>query len=286
MRRAALIRGLMTDDEWAYFEPFLIHRGSGRPPRNHRRVLDAVFWLMRTGAPWRDLPEDFGNWNSIFRQFRRWADSGVWDVILEGLAGSGVCGRRAADDRCDHHPCASLRSRWKRGAERNALGRSRGGFSTKINARTNADGLPIGVVITPGQAHDVTAFPALMQEIDCDPEQMLGDKGYDSEAVRNDIEEHGGEAAIPSTATRKIQRAVDKALYALRNRIERIFNRAKNSRRVATRYDKLIESFAAFVLLACIRIWIKFVHTTWQWEIRLVAAMQQIADWLEKLGMS
>src|SRR5437763_3217517 len=84
--------------------------------------------------------------------------------------------------------------------------------------RTNAEGLPIGVVITPGQAHDVTAFPALMQEIDCDPEQMLGDKGYDSEAVRNDIEERGGEAAIPSTATRKIQHAVDKALYALRNR--------------------------------------------------------------------
>ena len=150
----------------------------------------------------------------------------------------------------------------EKGAERNALGRSRGGFSTKINARTNAEGLPIGVVITPGQAHDVTAFPALMQEIDCDPEQMLGDKGYDSEAVRNDIEERGGEAAIPSTATRKIQHAVDKALYALRNRIERFFNRAKNSRRVATRYDKLIESFAAFVLLACIQIWIKFVHTT------------------------
>lgn len=62
----------MTDDEWAFFEPFLIRRG-GRPPGNHRRVLDAVFWLMRTGAPWRDLPEEFGNWNSIFRQFRRWA---------------------------------------------------------------------------------------------------------------------------------------------------------------------------------------------------------------------
>jgi hypothetical protein len=60
-----------------------------------------------------------------------------------------------------------------------------------------------------------------MQEIDCDPEQILGDKGYDSEAVRNDIEERGGEAAIPSTATRKVQHAVDKALYTLRNRIER-----------------------------------------------------------------
>jgi transposase len=49
------------------------------------------FGRMRTGAPWRDLPEEFGNWNSIFRQFRRWADSGVLDVILEALAGSGAC---------------------------------------------------------------------------------------------------------------------------------------------------------------------------------------------------
>src|SRR5437667_12732181 len=88
----------------------------------------------------------------------------------------------------------------ERGDERNALGRSRGGFSTKINARTNAEGLPIGIVVTPGQSHDVTAFPALMQEIDCDPEQMLGDKGYDSEAVRRDIEQRNGEAAIPTTA--------------------------------------------------------------------------------------
>jgi transposase len=101
-----------------------------------------------------------------------------------------------------------------------------------------------------------------MDDIDCDPEQMLGDKGYDSEAVRRDIKQRGGEAMIPSLASRKIQHAVDKAVYALRNRIERFFNRAKNSRRVATRYDKLIESFAAFVLLACIRIWIRFVHAT------------------------
>jgi len=53
-------------------------------------VFDAVFWVMRTGAPWRDLLDEFGKWNSIFRQFRRWADSGVWDVILEAPAGSGV----------------------------------------------------------------------------------------------------------------------------------------------------------------------------------------------------
>jgi transposase len=169
---------------------------------------------------------------------------------------------RAADGRCDDCPGAPLCWRRKGGAERNALGRSRGGFSTKINACTNAAGLPIGIVITPGQAHDVTAFPALMQEVDCDPEQLLGDKGYDSDAVRQEIGDHGGEALIPTKANRKLQRPVDKAIYRLRNRIERFFNHLKNSRRVATRYDKLIESFAAFVILATIRIWIRFVHTT------------------------
>jgi transposase len=87
-----------------------------------------------------------------------------------------------------------------------------------------------------------------------DPQQTLGDKGYDDAAVRTDIEQRGGEAVIPSTASRKTQHAVDKAVYALRIRIELFFNRAKNSRRVATWYDKLMESFAAFVLLACIRI--------------------------------
>jgi transposase len=155
-----------------------------------------------------------------------------------------------------------LRSRRKGGIQKNALGRSRGGFSTKIHARTNADGLPIGIVITPGQAHDVTAYPALMAEVDADPERMLADKGYDSDAVRKDIQDRGGEPVIPTKANRKQQIIVQKAIYGLRNRIERFFNRLKNSRRVATRYDKLIQTFAAFVLLSTLRIWIKYVHTT------------------------
>jgi transposase len=139
---------------------------------------------------------------------------------------------------------------------RNALGRPRGGFSTKINARTNAEGLPIGIGITPGQAHDVTAYPAFMRDIDCDPQQTLGDKGYDSAAVRSDIEQRGGEAVIPSTASRKIQHAVDKAVYALRNRIERFFNRAKNSRRVAPDTTSSWKPSRPSLLLACIRVWI------------------------------
>lgn len=86
-----MIRNLMTDDEWAVVAPFLTTPSpqGGRPPRNHRQVLDGVLWINRTGAPWRDLPETFGNWNSVWRQFRRWCLSGVWDGILEALADGG-----------------------------------------------------------------------------------------------------------------------------------------------------------------------------------------------------
>ena len=86
-----MIRGLMTDQEWAIFAAFLTSPSphGGRPPNDHRKVLDGVFWINRTGAPWRDLPDAFGNWNSVWRQFRRWCLSGVWDILLQALADSG-----------------------------------------------------------------------------------------------------------------------------------------------------------------------------------------------------
>ena len=82
-----MIRDLMSDEEWAFFAPFVIERGPkrGRPPKNHRLVLDGVFWIVRTGAQWRDLPDHFGNWSSVYRQFRRWTLNGLWDFLLEAL---------------------------------------------------------------------------------------------------------------------------------------------------------------------------------------------------------
>jgi transposase len=85
-----LIRGLLTDAEWAVFAPFLVQQGSrgGRPPQDHRKVLDSILWVARTGSPWRDLPQELGNWNSVFRQYRRWTEAGLWDVILAAFVES------------------------------------------------------------------------------------------------------------------------------------------------------------------------------------------------------
>jgi len=86
-KEVALIRGLMSDDEWACLEPFVTRRGahSGRRPKNHRLVLDGIFWIARTGAQWRDLHEHFGKWSSVYRQFRRWTLAGLWETLLEAL---------------------------------------------------------------------------------------------------------------------------------------------------------------------------------------------------------
>ena len=74
----------MSDAEWAFFEPFVVETGPrrGRRPRDHRPVRDGVFWIARTGTAWRDLPSHFGTWNSVYRQFQRWTQAGIWDVML------------------------------------------------------------------------------------------------------------------------------------------------------------------------------------------------------------
>lgn len=166
------------------------------------------------------------------------------------------------DDRFHRHPRPSSGSRRKRGAQNQALGRSRGGFTSKIHARTNGEGLPLAFVITPGEAHDATAYDELMDLDDTRPEALLADRGYDSDAIREDSWFHGTDPVIPTKSNRKIQRPVDPLLYALRNRIERFFNKLKNARRVATRYDKTVDSFMAFVQLASIKIWLRFVNRT------------------------
>jgi transposase len=172
------------------------------------------------------------------------------------------CPKNSPDDRLNRGPGPPSGSRRKRGTQSQALGRSRGGFTSKIHARTNGEGLPLGFIITGGEAHDATAYEELMDLDQTRPKALLADKGYDSDAIREDAWLHGTDPVIPAKINRKVQRPVDPLLYVLRNRIERFFNRLKNARRVATRYDKTADSFLAFVQLASIKIWLRFVNRT------------------------
>jgi transposase len=154
-----------------------------------------------------------------------------------------------------------LCGRHKKGSqETQALGRSRGGFTTKLHARCDAQGRPLGFVLTPGQTHDSQGFAPLFRMISDRIEAFLADKGYDADAVREEIASADIEAVIPAKSNRRDPIPHDRAKYKWRNQIERLFNKLKNWRRVATRYDKSKESYLGFVAIAAVKLWIPFVH--------------------------
>ena len=116
------------------------------------------------------------------------------------------------------------------------------------------------MTLSEGQAHDSTMYGALMDQRDSDPGIMLADKAYDSEPIRQDLRDRGTQPEIPTKSNRKVQHSVSKPLYRLRSRIEHFIGHLKEHRRIATRYEKTTSSFLGFVLLGCIRLWIRFVY--------------------------
>ncbi|WP_240344721.1 MULTISPECIES: IS5 family transposase [unclassified Novosphingobium] len=154
-------------------------------------------------------------------------------------------------------------SRHKKGTqEAEALGRSRGGFSTKLHARCDAQGRPLGFVLTPGQSHDIQGFGPLLRMIADRIEALLADKGYDADAIREDLAAADIEAVIPAKSNRRNPVPHDREKYRWRNLVERLLNKLKNWRRIATRYDKTQESYLGFVNLVAALQWIPFVHET------------------------
>ncbi len=77
----------LTDDQWQQLAPLLPPRrpATGRPATDHRTVLNGILWVLRTGAPWRDLPERYGPWQTVDSRFRRWRDTGIWEQVLRML---------------------------------------------------------------------------------------------------------------------------------------------------------------------------------------------------------
>jgi len=132
-------------------------------------------------------------------------------------------------------------------------------------------GLPIAFALTGGEVSDFKGYLPVMNADGPAPKVLLGDKpvlsevegGYDADFIRQDMESCGGLAMIPTKRNRLIQLPVDAAIYALRNMVERCFNKLKNARRLATRYDKTADSYLGFIHLVSIRLWMReFVNAS------------------------
>ena len=247
----------MSDKEWACLEPFAVSRGagSGRRPKNHRLVLDGIFWIARTGVAWRDLPEYFGKWSSVYRQFRRWTLSGLWELILDAFNDSG--GGNPSLPMIDstiiraHHCSAGAK-----GGLRNRSWALKRWLYDKIHLRSMR-WPAIAMLSQLARSPDYKGYMPVMDAEGPAPKVLLADKGYDANFIRDDMERRGGFAMIPTKKNRLVQISVDGAIYALRNIIERCFNKLKNARRLATRYDKTARSYSGFIHVISIRLWMK-----------------------------
>jgi transposase len=158
-------------------------------------------------------------------------------------------------DRRHPHQSSSVRQWSKKGEASQAVGRSRGGRTSKIHALADADGRPIAFTLTPGNIADITIAPELLDTVP-PPCRLLADKAYDADAFRAWLKDRDIEAVIPSSAARKKPYPYDRHAYTRRNVIERMFCRLKDWRRIATRYDRLARNFlSALALVATACFW-------------------------------
>jgi transposase len=217
-----------------------------------KQFLNAVLYLCKAGCAWRLLPQEYGNWRSIHKRFKDWAFKGIWELIFE-LAKHDSDMEFVMIDSTIIRAHVSAAGYKKNSMDEQCLGRSRGGFSSKIHALTDASGKPLHFILTPGQRNDITQATLLTQEIVNAP--VIADRGYDSTKFVKYLESKNCKVVIPPRKNRLILREYDQTLYKQRNRIERFFGKIKNMRRIATRYEKSAHSFLGFLYFLGSVIW-------------------------------
>ena len=263
----------LTDKQWERLQGLLPPQKppTGRPNLDHRIVINGILWIARTGAPWRDLPESYGIWSTVASRFYRWRKAGIWQRVLETLQQLADAERRIDWEvhfvdgtvvRAHQHAAGA-----KAGVpDDEALGRSQGGFSTKVHIRAERGGKPMTFVLTPGQRHESTVFERLLEQGEVKrlgpgrpkrrPRRVAGDKGYSAGRIRRYLRRHGIRVTIPRRRDERRRGPFDRALYRLRNRVERLVNRLKQFRRVATRYEKRAANYLAMLTVVAILLWL------------------------------
>jgi transposase len=259
-----MVRHRLTDQQWELVpDLFPPPARTGRPRRERRAILGGIFWILRTGAPWRDLPEELGPWATTWDLFDTWNGDATLDTILSRLRAAGIDARRVDRELWCVDGTVVRAARCAGGGGKgddpeeppgHALGRSRGGFSTKIHLR-------------PGQAHEATGLVPLLEGaeervVDGDdepvawPVALAGDKGSRADWIDEYLLEQGMRPVIPSKANEdRAARAVefDREAYRRRSIVECLIGWLKECRRIFSRFEKTAKNFGGMIKMAFIR---------------------------------
>ncbi|WSZ63849.1 IS5 family transposase [Streptomyces canus] len=280
----------LTDQEWELLAPLIPRAATGRPRMEDRQVVNGMVYKIRTGISWRDLPERYGSWQTVYTRFRRYALDGVFTRALQQIqaradAAGDVDWLVQIDStivRAHQHAAMTGRKGGSTGdePEDHALGRSRGGLTTKIHLACDGKGRPLAILLTPGQRYDSICARPLLERIRvprtgqgrprCRPDQVVADKAYSSRSFRAYLRRRGIACTIPEKNDQRRHRhnrgrhggrppAFDRQIYRRRNVVERCFNQLKGFRGIATRYDKTAASYEAAVSLASFLLWARSV---------------------------
>uniref|UniRef100_UPI00093B159A IS5 family transposase n=1 Tax=Xenorhabdus eapokensis TaxID=1873482 RepID=UPI00093B159A len=200
-----------------------------------------------------DLPEEFGKWNTLFKRFNAWSKKGVFELLFKLLSENTDTEWLFIDGsivRAHQHSSGAV------SPEDEAIGKSRGGRSTKIHLAVDSYGLPVHFELSGGQTHDIVHAESLVAHSPTS-DFVIADKGYDSNVFRRFVEKRGSKTVIPYRKnSRKSDKNIDDVLYRYRHLVENAFARIKHFRAIATRYDKLARNYASMLALAFVMIWL------------------------------
>jgi len=188
----------LSDEEWFTIKPMLPSKTRGVPRVDDRRVLNGIFWVLRSGAPWRDLLSSFGPYTTCYNRFVRWRRAGIWGQIMEALAGAHDTTIQMIDTsivRVHQHGACIIRNR------RQKMGQSRGGLTSKIHAVVDSNGLPARLALTAGEAHDNRLAGNLLSRLKPGT-MLLADRGYDADWIRALAAKRRAWANIPPRSNR------------------------------------------------------------------------------------
>lgn len=251
-------RRMLTDRQWKRVRRFLFGEPGkdGRNALDNRGKLEGMLWVFRTGSPWRDVPPEFGNWQNVYQTFRRWAKRGVFLQMFLAL----VRGRDLKVVMVDgtfikvhKHgagaPRGTLTPEESQVAQ--AIGKSRGGLTTKLMALVDRRGRLVALSLVPGNADEGRQLAGLLDGVDVTSiEELLADKAFDRDSIRDMLAGIRVKDTIPWKSNRKNPRPYDKRKYKGRHLVENLFVDVKEFRGLATRYCKYAHTFCAGLHLA------------------------------------